>query len=60
MKKLLITIALMLPTVAFAQWRVGVNAGADYNHYSINTQFQSDYQYKLPSVLWDSTISTTG
>lgn len=57
MKKLFIFLALMLPTVAFAQWRVGVNAGADYNHYSINTQFQSDYQYK---DRWGATLGIMG
>lgn len=46
MKKLFLALALSLPVTAFAQWRVGVNAGADLNHYSINTQFQSDYRYK--------------
>ena len=26
-------LALMLPMLAFAQWRVGVNGGADLNHF---------------------------
>jgi opacity protein-like surface antigen len=34
-----------------------VNAGADYNHYSINTQFQSDYQYK---DRWGATLGIMG
>jgi hypothetical protein len=33
MKKTLTMLALMLPMLAFAQWRVGVNGGADLNHF---------------------------
>ena len=36
MKKLWTILALMLPSLAFAQWRVGVNGGADYNHFIID------------------------
>jgi hypothetical protein len=57
MKKFLALLALTLPTLASAQWRVGVNGGADFNHYTINTQFQSDYQYK---DRWGCTFGVMG
>lgn len=57
MKKFFTILALILPTMAFAQWRVGVNGGADFNHYTINTQFQSDYQYK---DRWGCTFGVMG
>ena len=46
MKRTLTMLALMLPMMAFAQWRVGVNCGADMNHFIIDKQYQTDYQYK--------------
>jgi hypothetical protein len=46
MKKLFIFLALMLPTLVFAQWRVGVNGGADVNHFIIDKHYQTDYSYK--------------
>ncbi len=45
MKKLLTILALMLPTVAMAQWRVGVNGGADRNHFIIDKHYQTDYVF---------------
>ncbi len=36
----------MVPLSSHAQWRVGANVGADYNHYSLNTQYQNDVKYK--------------
>jgi len=57
MKKLLLSLALMLPISASAQWRVGINAGADLNHYTINTQFQTDYRYK---DRWGATMGVMG
>ncbi len=57
MKKLFLSLALMLPITAFAQWRVGVNVGGDVNHYSVSTQFQSDLQYK---DRWGVTMGAMG
>lgn len=34
-----------MPTALRAQWRVGANAGAAFNLYSINKQFMTDYRY---------------
>lgn len=36
----------MQPAVAFAQWRVGVNAGGALNHYIIDKHYQTDYQFQ--------------
>ena len=48
MKRILTMLALMLPMVAFGQWRVGVNGGADFNHFIIDKQYQTDYAYNDP------------
>lgn len=50
-------LALMLPMMAFAQWRVGVNCGADMNHFIIDKQYQTDYQYK---DRWGVTMGVMG
>lgn len=34
-----------LPQALHAQWKVGVNAGATYNLYSLDKQFMTDYRY---------------
>ena len=36
---------LLLPGFARAQWRLGVNGGATWNHYSINKQYMTDYRF---------------
>lgn len=36
---------LLLPQAAQAQWRIGAAGGADYNWFSIDTQYQTDYRY---------------
>jgi len=57
MKKIITILALMLPTLAFAQWRVGVNGGADYNHFSIVKHYQTDYVFK---DRWGVTLGVMG
>ncbi len=57
MKRTLTMLALMLPVVAFGQWRVGVNGGADLNHYIIDKQYQTDYQFK---DRWGATLGIMG
>lgn len=37
--------ALALPQMLQAQWRLGVNAGASYNKYSIDKQYMEDYRF---------------
>ena len=46
MKKAITFLALMLPTLAFAQWRVGANVGLSYNHPTIDKQYMTDLKYK--------------
>ena len=57
MKRLLTMLALMLPMVAFGQWRVGVNGGADMNHFIIDKQYQTDYVFK---DRWGGTLGVMG
>ena len=57
MKRLLTFIALMLPSLAFAQWRVGVNGGATYNHSTISKHYMTDYQWK---DRWGVTLGVMG
>ena len=42
---LLLSAVCLLSVMVQAQWRIGVSAGADYNHYTINTHYQTDYHY---------------
>ena len=51
MKKTLTMLALMLPMLAFAQWRVGVNGGADLNHFIIDKQYLNKYLTDLAKQL---------
>ena len=44
MKKIITFLALMLPTLAFAQWRVGANVGLSYNHPTIDKQYMTDLE----------------
>ena len=58
MRKLLISMALlaiMLP--AQAQWRAGVTMGADWNQYTIDKHYMTDWHYE---GLWGWTLGLTG
>ena len=57
MKKTFTMLALMLPMLAFAQWRVGVNGGADLNHFIIDKQYQNDYRF---NDRWGVTMGVMG
>ena len=57
MKKLLTILTLMLPSLAFGQWRVGVNGGADYNHFIIDKHYQTDYVFE---DRWGVTLGVMG
>ena len=57
MKKTLTMLVLMLPIMAFAQWRVGINGGGDLNHFIIDKQYQTDYQFK---DRWGGTVGIMG
>lgn len=49
MKRIYLILAVGLlalsPSVMRAQWRVGISGGGDYNWYTINTNYQTDYRY---------------
>lgn len=57
MKRLITFIALVLPSLAFAQWRVGVNGGATYNHSTISKHYMTDFQWK---DRWGVTLGVMG
>lgn len=47
MKKTFSIIAFILTTVVCnAQWRIGINGGATYNHYSIDKHYMEDWHHK--------------
>ena len=46
MKKHLVILLLLMPLAMHAQWRIGASGGGNYNLYSINTQYQTDYRYQ--------------
>lgn len=46
MKKIITFLALLLPMLAFAQWRIGANVGLSYNHPTIDKQYMTDLEYK--------------
>ncbi len=56
-KRLLFLLAIALPSLAQAQWRVGATIGADRNHYSIDTHYQFDVQYQ---DRWSMTAGIVG
>ena len=45
MRYVFISVLIIVSSAVHAQWRVGASGGADYNWYSINTQYQTDYRY---------------
>ena len=42
---ILVFCGLLVSNRSVAQWRIGASAGADYNWYLINTQYQTDFRY---------------
>ena len=46
MKRLAFLLMLMLPTLAFAQWRIGATGGMSSNHTTIDKQYMTDLVYK--------------
>lgn len=49
--------ALLLPLSALAQWRIGVTGGPDYNLFSMDKQYMTDYQI---SGRWGAAIGISG
>lgn len=56
-KKLLVAVALLTAMTAQAQWRVGVTGGADYNVFSTDQQYMTDYKV---DGRWGVTLGVTG
>ena len=49
--------AMILSMASHAQWRAGVTVGADYNMYTMDKQYESDWQTK---GRWGVTVGITG
>ena len=43
--------------LAHGQWRIGVNGGADVNHFIVDKHYQTDFQYK---DRWGLTLGVMG
>ena len=58
-KKLWMMAAILLcgSTTTFAQWRLGVTAGADYNTHSMDLQYMNDFRME---GRWGLTLGVTG
>ena len=56
-KALTMTLALLTTLTTFAQWRVGVTGGADYNVFSMDKQYLTDYQI---DGRWGATLGISG
>lgn len=59
MKKIFLLLPAFLLTAVstFAQWRIGVSAGASYNWYAIEKHYMTDFRYQ---GLWDATAALSG
>ena len=56
-KKMILVCAMMLSMAVHAQWRVGVTAGTDYNLYTMDKQYETDWQTE---GRWGATVGITG
>ena len=56
-KQLVVAVALLTAMTAQAQWRVGVTGGADYNVFSMDQQYMTDYKV---DGRWGVTLGVTG
>ena len=56
-RKMMLVCALLLSVAVHGQWRVGVTAGTDYNVYTMDKQYESDWQMQ---GRWGATIGITG
>ena len=50
-------VAILMVTTAQAQWRVGVTGGADYNVFSMDQQYMTDYTV---DGRWGITLGVSG
>lgn len=56
-KKWLLACAMMFSMTAHAQWHIGVSAGGDYNVFTMNNQYQSDW---TSEGRWGGTFGVMG
>ena len=56
-RKLFLTVALLTALTVQAQWRVGVTGGADYNVFSMDKQYMTDYKI---DGRWGATVGVSG
>lgn len=56
-RKMIFACAMLLSMAAHAQWRVGVTVGADYNVFTMDKQYESDWQHK---GRWGATMGISG
>ena len=56
-KMVMALVAFLMVTTARAQWRVGVTGGADYNVFSMDQQYMTDYKV---DGRWGVTLGVSG
>ena len=56
-RKMMMVCALLVSMAVHGQWRVGVTAGTDYNVYTMDKQYESDWQTE---GRWGATVGITG
>ena len=56
-RKMILTCALLLSMAVHAQWRIGATVGATYNTFSMDKQYESDWQTQ---GRWGMTVGLTG
>ena len=56
-RKMILVCAMMLSMAVHAQWRVGVTAGTDYNMYTMDKQYETDWQTE---GRWGATVGVMG
>ena len=45
MRHLILILSILSSVASFAQWRVGLTVGPDFNQYSVDNQYQYDWSY---------------
>ncbi len=54
---MILACVMMLSMAVHAQWRVGVTGGTDYNLYTMDMQYESDWKTE---GRWGATVGITG
>ena len=56
-RKMILVCAMLVSMAVHGQWHVGVTAGTDYNVYTMDKQYESDWQLQ---GRWGATMGITG